>query len=461
MIKEKMIRLVVYPAFQMLKQRTTMELLQKWEELHLNSRKEIEDYQSERLREMIHHAANNVLYYQKRFREDGIHPDRVHDIHDIQKLPLLSKETVRLHPEQLISRGFKRGLEEVRTGGSTGEPMTYFMGQDAFSANQAVAWRSRRWFGMDIGQPHILIWGHSASFGGGVQAKISRIKRPVKDWILNRRTLSAYNLSEKHLASYVKTIRNYAPQYMRGYASTFYVLASYIEENESPLRFPGLKAIICTSEVLYDWQKRVIERVFECPVVNEYGSNETGVMAYSCPEGNLHVMEENVILEVVKNNDGGPDDVGEIVVTQLQHKGAPLIRYRIGDVARGFRSGCACGSNLKILDGLVGRTYDLIHTPDGRFVHGQLFHHILRQPEAVKKFQVRQKSDSALEIKIVLDGNSGQIQEDVVEKQIKNVTGNEMSIDFAYVHEIPLEKSGKFRWIISEISHQKFRESRS
>ena len=447
------IRSILYPAFQKLKGRSTMSLLRRWERLHLEPEEEIDQFQFQCLRDIIQHAYDQVPFYRRTFNLNGFDPGDLRALEDIQKIPMLSKADVKENLPQFVASEAQGPLRTVRTGGSTGEPMKYFMGQDALAANQAVLWRSRRWHGLDIGQPNLLIWGHSETLQGGIKGHIARFTRPLKDRILNRWTFSAYDLSERKLEKITASLRKHHAVFLRGYATSLYALAKYVDGRENPVDLEDLRGIITTSEVLYPWQRKQIEDAFRCPVIDEYGANETGIMAYSCPEGNLHLMDENLYVEVIKDEGAGPDELGEIVVTQLHHRSAPLIRYRIGDVALGIDRGCPCGSNLRILKGLKGRIYDLFVTKQNDYIHAQYFTHLLRQSEGVKKFQVIQVSREKIRIKLVLDMDPAEYSTQKITRLIRDMMGEDIEIEYMYVDHIPVEESGKYRWIVSEVQH--------
>jgi phenylacetate-CoA ligase len=93
----------------------------------------------------------------------------------------------------------------------------------------------------------------------------------------------------------------------------------------------GLKLVVCMGEILYEGQKQIFKLAFGCPAVEEYGAAEVGVMAYSCLCGEIHAMDDYLILEILKSETGG--DYGHVVVTHLENWASPLIRYNLEDLA--------------------------------------------------------------------------------------------------------------------------------
>ncbi len=122
----------------------------------------------------------------------------------------------------------------------------------------AARHRAHRWFGAEPGAREIVLWGSPIELG-----RQSRI-RSLRDWLLNSRLLSAFDLGEAALARYTSSIDQYRPEVMYGYASAFYVLARYLERVGWRRRFP-LKAIFTTAETLLDFQRQTIESGVRVP----------------------------------------------------------------------------------------------------------------------------------------------------------------------------------------------------
>ena len=80
------------------------------------------ELQNIRIKEIVAYAAATVPYYQKLFRETGIDPQKISQVEDLEKLPILDKETVRKDPTQFVSTS-RAGKNAVRfvTSGTTGK----------------------------------------------------------------------------------------------------------------------------------------------------------------------------------------------------------------------------------------------------------------------------------------------------------------------------------------------------
>jgi phenylacetate-CoA ligase len=380
----------------------------------------------------------------------GVKLEDIRSLRDFETIiPLLEKGDVRLNPKRFIADNANK-LKEVRTGGSTGTPMLFFVDQNGIATSKANVLRARRWWGLNIGDPWVRFWGHGASFAPGWRGEWDKWSRPIRNFLYNYSTISAYDMSSKRMEQYWNYIRKVKPHFLLGYASSLYIFARFLEEKFSSIHLPSLKVVISTSEQLYDWQREAIETVFGCKVANEYGTSEIGIIGYECSEGRLHLMDENIYVEVLPLSENEGNDFGEVVVTQLSNWGAPLIRYRTGDIATGISQDCPCGRTLRVLNGLGGRSHDLIITPDGRFLHGEFFTHIFDHMRGVERFQIVQLQPDSLLIYIVNNG-SGDVDEQFLRKNISRKMGEKTTVSIEYVDSISSERSGKYRWVVSKL----------
>jgi phenylacetate-CoA ligase len=183
--------------------------------------------------------------------------------------------------------------------------------------------------------------------------------------------------------------------------------ASHLNEAGIDGKQLGLKLVVTTAEVLSDPQRARLQRVFGCPVQNEYGCGEVGPIAYECPRGALHVMSDHLLVELLANGErpAAPGESGEVVVTDLANRAMPLVRYRLGDFAVAGTAPCLCGRGFPTLQRIWGREYDFVETGDGRRFHGEFFMYLfeeLRQHGiGIPQFQVVQEGPADLAIAVL------------------------------------------------------------
>jgi phenylacetate-CoA ligase len=217
-----------------------------------------------------------------------------------------------------------------------------------------------------------------------------------------------------------------------------------------------IKSIISSAEVLYEYQRELIESVFHCKVFNRYGCREFGNIAHECSEhSGMHINVEHVYVECIKE-DGEPaalGERGELIITDLDNYGMPFIRYKIGDIGELSDRKCNCGRVLPLLKEVGGRTFDIIVGTNGRCLGGTFWTLLFRTAfNGIQQFQVVQVSKNKINIKLVIDALFNMKDIDKLINKIQEYCGNDMQINIRIVDKIPLTESGKFRFVISKIS---------
>ena len=271
------------------------------EQNQFKSRDEIRAIQFRKLTNLIGHAYMTVPYYREEFTSRGIHPADIRSWDEFHQLPILKRKRYQETPEKFLSSRPRTATQITRSSGSTGTPVTFYLSQTLNAAANVSRIRALQWWGIHLGDREVRIWADMPMLAPGFwNPKRRRWKRFFRDRVLNRRTFSANEMSDIHLEKTWRSIQRFAPKYIFGYASNIYQLARFINERGNDGRVLGLKVVVISAEMLYDPQVEFIQDVLGCPVVNEYGATETGVIAYSHPCGENHIMEDYIIIEIVK-----------------------------------------------------------------------------------------------------------------------------------------------------------------
>jgi len=418
-----------------------MEESQWWAEERLR------DLQLQRLRALLADAGSNVPYYRSLFQRLNFRPDKVSSLDELSKLPFLTKADIRTNTEDLKSR-HARGLSRFNTGGSSGEPLIFWIGTERVTHDVAAKWRATRWWGVDIGDPELVVWGSPIELGA--QDRL----RGLRDRVLRTRLLPAFEMSEHKLDDFVSAIRTIRPRMLFGYPSAISHIAQHAEKRGQRMDDLGIKVAFVTSERLYDQQREAIERVFACRVANGYGGRDAGFIAHECAASGMHITAEDIIVEII-GRDGRPlpaGQPGEIVITHLATRDFPFIRYRTGDVAVLDDKNCSCGRGLPLLREIQGRTTDFIVAKDGTIMHGLALIYVVRDVPGVKEFKIIQESRDYTRVQIVTlpefnDADLHTIQYGMIER-----LGEGVRVDIDQVDSIASEASGKFRYIVSKVA---------
>jgi phenylacetate-CoA ligase len=435
---------VLFPLHELAKGHHSVALHRELERSQWWSRERIESEQVTRLRDFLTGAGANVSYYRDLFRRCGFEPSNVRSVADLQSLPFLDKPAIRANTEALKSERAGK-LINYNTGGSSGEPLAFYMGMGRVSHDVAAKWRATRWWNVDIGDTEIVLWGSPIEIG-----KQDRIKA-VRDRFFRSHLLPAFQMSEPQMDRYLETIRKLRPRMLFGYASALALLAAHAERRGRDMADLGIRVAFTTGETLHPEQRAVIERVFAAPVANGYGSRDAGFIAHQCAAGSLHLSAEHIVVELIDaaGRPIEPGDKGEIVVTHLATDDFPFIRYRTGDMAVMGTDPCACGRGLPVLREVFGRSTDFVRTRSGNTMHALALIYEVRDKPGVRAFKFVQAEDLSIELLIVAGPElTGEIETSIHAGILKRM-GNGTELTIRRVNEVPPEKSGKYRYVVS------------
>lgn len=383
------------------------------------------------------------------FKELDIYPSDIKSVSDLQKLPLLTKDDIRNNLGDLTAKNYsKRELIPSATGGSTGEPMRFFIDKEWGAWNMAAAYREWSWAGYNQGDKIAYLWGAPQDLSNQDKIIASFYNRTSR-----RKMLNAFDMNEKTLAEYARILNNFNPKFINAYASAAYFLARYLEHRGIDTIRP--KAILTSCEMLFDYQRETIERVFDCEVFDYYSGRDTTLHAAECAEhSGYHLSIENAVIEFIKEGEHvAPGEMGKIVITDLANYAMPFLRYEIGDLGIPSDEVCSCGRGLPLMKKVLGRVTDIITTKDGKHVHGEFFTHLFYNTKGVKQFQFAQKTKEYAVLKIVKAKNYSQSEIDTIIQEIHMHCGD-IEVDVEFVESIPLTISGKHRFTISEVGIQ-------
>jgi len=437
---------VLFPIHERLKRHSTVAVRDPMEKSQWSSPEQLQEFRIERLRKFLSDCENRVPYYREAFSRLDFQPARIQSLQALQEIPFLTKKIIRDRSDALKSER-AIGLSRFNTGGSSGEPLVFWIGRERVSHDVAAKWRATRWWDVDIGDPEIVVWGSSIELGG--QDRI----RAVRDKMLRTYLLPAFDMSESKLNGFIDQIIARRPKMLFGYPSVLWLIAQQAESSGKVLDNLGIKVAFVTSERLYDHQREKISSIFGCPVANGYGGRDAGFIAHQCPAGGMHITAEDIIVEIV-DADGRvlpPGETGEVVVTHMATSDFPFIRYRTGDVAALDEKLCSCGRSLPLLKQIEGRTTDFLVAQDGTIMHGLALVYVVRDVEGIENFKIIQESQALTRIQIEVNSHFQTSDRKVIAAGVKKRLGEKVEIKIEQLDKLPAEKSGKYRYVVSHV----------
>lgn len=326
------------------------------EEIESKSREEMKKLQLERLQAVVKYAYENVPYYKKRFDEEGVKPEDIKTMEDIQKLPFTTKDDLRAaYPFGMFAVPQKEIVEVHTSSGTTGKPtVSGYTRKDLENWSEVMA-RGLTMFGVDEDDVIQNTHGYGLFTGGfGVHYGAQKIGATV------------IPISTGQTRRQIEIMKDFQTSVLIVTPSYGLYLAEVAEEEGVNLENLNLKSIGFGAEMWTEEMRQELQKRFNAPAYNIYGLTEImgpGI-ALECPaQDGLHIMEDHFYPEIIDSEtqevleDG---EKGELVLTNLTREGMPIIRFRTKDVTSLSREPCSCGRTMVKMSRITGRTDDML-----------------------------------------------------------------------------------------------------
>jgi phenylacetate-CoA ligase len=399
---------------------------------------ELAAYQEARLRRLIEHAHANVPYYRALLDDHGVAPAQIRTLADLDRVPISSKADLRRRPAvELLAAGLQPDrLRRIQTTGSSGVPFVLYRSPGERRLHHLFWLRAYRDFGQRLGDR--VVWVSARR-----QPAASRLAR-VGD-LLRAIGLEGFGLDvTARPEDLLQELARLRPGVVVGYPGMLARLGEELQRNGRADIRP--RVVIAGGEVLTGARRAQIEATWGVPVREVYSCWEVGLMAWQCrAAGTLHVCDDSVVLEVLK--DGRPAKVGErgeVVLTSLHSFAMPFIRYRLGDVVARGAVACACGSPFSTIGLVQGRMLDFFRLPSGRLVHPYEIIAQLQEDGWVGQYQVVQEAADRIVVLIVPGPAFSSEKAAAFQARAAAVVGPEAKLRAEVVERIEAAPSGKF-----------------
>lgn len=394
--------------------------------------------------QLLRHAWNTVPYYRETIPRECLAPELSWETW--RRVPVLPRKEVQQAGDALISRKLPAGhgeLRKVSTSGSTGMPVTCYGTDVTHLVWMASSLMEHFWHRRDVSCRHLTIRPIDKLQPG----EISR----SETWAPPVRTGPSVVASVRaDIGFQLQVLQRENPGYLLSLPSNLRALAEACRQEGVSL--PGLKGVRSYGEVLTPEIRQYCEETWGGVMTDVYSSQEVGNLALQCPEGQLHVFTDGVLLELLRE-DGTPcepGETGQVVVTTLVNFGCPLIRYALGDYAE-LGEGCTCGRNTPVLKQVHGRQRNMLHLPGGGRSWPSFPASVLVGDLPISQFQLIQKSLDTIAVRLVVTRPLTSPEEERLVATVQDRLSYPFRVVFAYVAEIPRSKSGKFEDFMSEV----------
>jgi len=368
-----------------------------------------------------------------------------------EDLPVLTKKDLQRPLQERLSKDYSvKSVFVNKTSGSSGDPFIFAKDKYAHALTWASIIDKFGWYGIDFNK------SYQARFYGIPLDFIGNKKERLKDFLSNRYRFSIFDLSDKVLDKVLNKFSTTKFDYINGYTSSIVMLAKYLQSKNIVLKqlCPTLKVCIVTSEMLFEEDKKLLEKQFGIPVVNEYGASELDLIAFQNPKDEWQLNAETLFVEILDENNRPVEFgiEGKVVITSLYNKAHPFVRYEIGDV------GVLCENSTSkkpILKKLVGRTNDFAILPSGKKAAGLTFYYItksvIENDGNVKEFVIKQTQIDRFEIYYVSEKTLSPQQIKEVQKAIETYLEPNLHFTFERKNALERTKAGKLKQFESKL----------
>jgi len=399
------------------------------------------------LTNLFAHAYNTTKYYREIFDRIGVTPGDLPANHIAATLPILTKADVFERGKDMISNVVDRSWKQCRTSGSTGISMPFVIDGTHAAWTAASVYRGRGWWGIPRCAKEMVLWARAVD-----NSPSSSLLSALKYRLRNRHQFDTFvDFDDNRADMLVAALRKIHPKVLYGYGSSLGRLAMYMRDRGivlSPTEAPVLAEY--TADHMSLEEQEIGRSCFGCPVISGYGASEIGGVAQMCREGNLHISIDHVVVEIVGPNGQSvePGEIGEIVITALNNKAMPFIRYAIGDVGRLSKEPCRCGLPFPTMVLELGKAVELIETSSAKGMSAHVFDyinlHLMKQGvRGIRQFFVEQTGRDAFVLTIVKDTVFEPACVDMFVAKMREKLGASVDVDVRFASDVPHRNSGK------------------
>ncbi|RCT54360.1 phenylacetate--CoA ligase family protein [Winogradskyella sp. KYW1333] len=381
---------------------------------------------------LLIHATNSTPYYSS-----------YKNFNSIQDFPVIKKVIIQQNFDKFQSTEYKdKDNFKVSTSGSTGVPFFLYQDKNKRRRNHSDVIYFLKESGFKIGNRlyELEVWrGHNE-------------KNRLKAWLQNTIQFDISKLTDKRIESFIELLKNdkQSKKTMLGFASSYEMIAQYMERNNIFLDNLGLTSAVANSEYLNPYTKTTLGKHLNTQILSRYSSEEIGIIAQQTlnSPNSFVINHASYVVEVLQfdNNESvKPGEFGRIVVTDLFNFAMPIIRYDTGDIAKlGIND-----DGVIQLDEIEGRKMDVIYDSDGNLISSfVVYTKFYKYYHLLKQYQFIQQSEKDYEVKLNLQGNTFAFEDDLI-AIIKSDFGEDSNVTITYVDEIPPLSSGKRRKVVN------------
>jgi phenylacetate-CoA ligase len=411
---------------------------------------ELESIQLKKLKLMLIHAYDHVPYYHKLFDAAKFKPKDFKDLEDLRRIPVTTKKDLQRNFPNTLTKGIDLSHQKMRfTSGSTGNPLNIVISPEE---DIQICNVSYNYPFLECGLKSTDNLVSIATGSGGESIRQPRKYAKIIPYFVSETSIPTLTDGKKLM----DVLQQINPDGISTYPSMLTLLCNYDVSELNP------KLIFAAGETLTKHCRDAVKLAFNIEIFNIYGSEEFGRMAFECNKhSGLHMITDNNVIEFIDERGEHVDsgEEGEIIVTGLINRTSPLIRFAIGDVGIPIDDECSCGRKWPLIKSIIGRTDDYLILPSDKKISMwqflRPFKNVLKSnPFCISQWQVVQEKKNSIVFKYVkgrkFDINVIHEIKNCIQREFSTL-GEEVFLQMEAIENIPMERTGKRKSIISKI----------
>ena len=409
----------------------------------------LERIQARRVRASVAYAHSHVPYYRETMRRLGLSPSDFRTAGDLARLPVIERSQLQADPEYFASDECAKAWIHLRSGGSTGHPVSVFRDPASVFGTTIHAQRLRSLVAGIVGRFRFRELVVAAPSGSAdTLAMAFRRSSLISPAVRSRRMVRSLFTQP---ADHVDAIDEYRPEVIGSYGSFIEALFVHREATGRPRHLP--KVVTYAADPMSEPARGLITGL-GVRVLSAYQAIESGQVGFECERNHgFHVNSDFCPVRIVDAEGRAlpRGESGEVVISDLTNRATVLLNYRLGDMARA-QPPCSCGRNLPMISLIEGRTVEWLRGPAGERIHPQTALAVLRFGPGIRRYQVRQHSPTHVEVLVVLA--AGAIEEgarDEIASSLAEHFPPGMRFTVRPVPDLPRTPGGKVRPVVSLI----------
>jgi phenylacetate-CoA ligase len=408
---------------------------------------ELRAYQENLLLPLVLQAHGNVPFYRNRL--SSLRSGSEIDLDRWHMIPILTRRDVQQNLKALTAERVPPHVGAVvrgETSGSIGRPIRYSVNALATIASLGATDRSFRWWDFDGNKPMASFVARHGDDARPPDGKVEAGWRVGSTGEHHMLDLSA------NASTQLAWLCNRRPNYLTAHSFVLNEVARLANQQRMHLR---LDRIISIGTVLTDDIRSACEEAFGVQPIDQYGAQETGLLASECPWcGHFHINAETALVEIL-DQDGRPSPpgtAGRVVVTALYNYAMPFIRYEIGDYAVAGPIKVKCPIKLPTLVKVMGRYRNAFILHDGRKIYPYVPVSRLETYLSFQQIQIVQTNPTSIEVRYIASDRQENVDQSGLETCLRELIDPSFSVQAVAVDEIPRSTSGKFEDYLSLVA---------